>query len=319
MSHGGKRVPVLIVLLVLVAYVSILARNLNESERRSLQLKEEANATDYVLVSIRVVGVDTNSSEMTTRMRFRLVGSIGKDEITPAADLKLLVNSSRGAQEFKFPKGERLSPIEATFALDGNVNKYPFDHYDCNIRMLFTTPSRGAQAPAKSDHDEPASLPANGFGDLMVSASALQQNAPVPISFVFSASVPGAKFQGQTVNPPGEGITGVALLLSRSDQVVVVSIMVMVLMMALALAVLFMAAHATSSGERLDLLPLSLSITLIFGLPALRNVQPGVPAVGAFGDYVSFIWAENIVALSAVVLMVTFLLRSRRAKPQDPK
>ena len=50
---------------------------------------------------------------------------------------------------------------------------------------------------------------------------------------------------------------------------------------------------------------------LIFGLPALRNVQPGVPSVGAFSDYVIFIGAELIVAVSAVVTVWHWLLRPR--------
>jgi hypothetical protein len=56
--------------------------------------------------------------------------------------------------------------------------------------------------------------------------------------------------------------------------------------------------------------PLSISISLIFGLPALRNVQPGVPPVGAFGDYVPFIWVEVLVGVSAIIIVWTWLLRS---------
>ena len=85
----------------------------------------------------------------------------------------------------------------------------------------------------------------------------------------------------------------------------------MLLMMALAISVLFMAARAIGADRQLDLQPLFLSVTLIFGLPALRNAQPGVPPLGAISDYMSFIWAENIVAFSAIVIMWTWLVRSR--------
>jgi hypothetical protein len=51
----------------------------------------------------------------------------------------------------------------------------------------------------------------------------------------------------------------------------------------------------------LTYLPLSLAISLIFGLPALRNIQPYVPPVGALGDYLSFIWAELFVATAAII------------------
>lgn len=62
--------------------------------------------------------------------------------------------------------------------------------------------------------------------------------------------------------------------------------------------------------EKFDLVPLSLSISLIFGLPALRNIQPGVPAVGTLGDYFSFVWAELFVAVSAIIVICAWLFRS---------
>jgi hypothetical protein len=40
-------------------------------------------------------------------------------------------------------------------------------------------------------------------------------------------------------------------------------------------------------------------------------VHPGVPSVGAFSDYVIFIWAELIVAVSAVVTVWHWVLRPR--------
>jgi Domain of unknown function (DUF4436) len=69
---------------------------------------------------------------------------------------------------------------------------------------------------------------------------------------------------------------------------------------------------AMTAGSEVDLVPLSISITLIFGLPAIRNAQPGVPPVGVLGDYISFIWAEIIVGVSAVIIIWTWLLRSRK-------
>lgn len=74
---------------------------------------------------------------------------------------------------------------------------------------------------------------------------------------------------------------------------IVVSILIMVLMMTLAMSVLLMSIEALASSQRLDLLPLSLSLTLLFGLPALRNSQPAVPPLGAFGDYFSLGGADR--------------------------
>jgi hypothetical protein len=82
-------------------------------------------------------------------------------------------------------------------------------------------------------------------------------------------------------------------------------------MIGLAISVLAMVLHVRTASGEWDLVPLSLSLSLILGLPALRNVQPGVPSVGAFSDNVIFIWAEWIVAVSAVVTVWHWLLRPR--------
>jgi len=58
--------------------------------------------------------------------------------------------------------------------------------------------------------------------------------------------------------------------------VIPVSIFLMMLMSGLAWSLLAMVFKATRGGPKVNLLPLSSSISLIFGLPALRNVQPGV-------------------------------------------
>jgi hypothetical protein len=81
-------------------------------------------------------------------------------------------------------------------------------------------------------------------------------------------------------------------------------------MSGLAMSLLALVLKTMTKGPKVDLVPLSFTISLIFGLPALRNIQPGVPPVGALGDYVSFIWAEMIVGLSAVIIIWTWLLRS---------
>jgi hypothetical protein len=121
------------------------------------------------------------------------------------------------------------------------------------------------------------------------------------------------KFEGKNVERPGQGIEGFNVVVLRADNVIVVSVFFMVLMMGLAVSVLLMGIRS-ASGEKIELVPLSLSVSLLFGLPALRNAQPAVPALGAFGDYLSFIWAEQIVAASAVFLIWSWMIRDGRTR-----
>ncbi len=92
---------------------------------------------------------------------------------------------------------------------------------------------------------------------------------------------------------------------------IAVTVAVMLIMMCLAVSLLAMVLQATAIEGQSTLLPLSLSVSLIFGLPALRNLEPSVPPVGVFGDYVSFIWADLIVAVSTVVVVWRWIVKSR--------
>ncbi len=310
MPNKPRRFWILIFLLILVVYSAVVFRGFTESTRRSLLLRDESQAADRVSISIVTTNANPATHELTAQVSFRLSGNIAKDEVTPAVDLHLLINNFRGEQEFDFPKDMRMNRIEVVFPLNGDLNKYPLDRYDTTVRLLMTMPARNAppevpKIPATIiQHTHPTD-------ELAVSPSALLQNAPVALSISLSASVPGIRFEGNISRGSSQEPTGIELHLTRANNVIGTSLIVMLMMTALSMSLLAMAIRAITTVERTDLLPLSVSISLIFGLPALRNIQPGVPPVGALVDYVTFIWAELIVAASAVIIVWTWLLRTR--------
>jgi len=300
---------ILIVLLILALYFGALLRGLTERSRRSLELVDESSAPDRVLVSAIITNVNPAAQEMTAQLGFRLVGGMSQDSVTPSADLTLLVNNVSGQQEFVFAKGKRMNRIEAVFPLNGDVTRYPFDHYETTIWLLMTTPAKTPQpaisgAPAGPLHLTP-------HDELAVSADALRKNTPVPLSISLTASTPGIKFVGQVSRGNGQEVTGIELDVRRADNVIAVSLFVMLMMTCLSMSSLAMALRILTPAAKFDLLPLSFCVSLLFGLPALRNIQPGVPPVGALGDYVTFIWAELAVAVSAVIIIWAWLARRR--------
>ena len=306
-----------LVLSIMTLYCVILLRNLDEGKRRSLQLRDDTDSADHVVMSVLVTGVNPATQELTAQIGLRPQGALAQDEVTPAVDLKLLTNNVRSQQEFEFPKGQRMNRVEAVFPLNGEVNRYPLDHYETTLWLLMTTPARKVK-PQTSKTPQSPQVPGSGEeeapqGDhLAVGATALKQSTMVPLTISLSASTPGIKFRGNVSRQSSFKVTGIELKIRRADNVIAVSILLMILMIGLAMSLLGMVFKATHSGTKVDLVPLSICISLIFGLPALRNVQPGVPPVGAFGDYLSFIWAEIIVGTSAIILIWTWLLRSHK-------
>jgi hypothetical protein len=299
-----------IILCIVAVYAVVLVRGTTESTRRSLQLRDETSAQDRVVVSVLVTGVNPVAQELNAQLGFRLAGDFARDEVTPAADLKLLVNNVRGQQEFDFPKGKRMDRIEAVFPLDGDLNRYPFDRYQTTVWLLMTTPAANSKSQAqKLRENKPDEAP--HAEQLAVGAETMQRSTPLPLSLALSAVIPGIKFRGSVTRNESTQVTGISLNLRRADNLIAVSILINAMMTGLAASVLAMVLQVMTASRKSDLFPLSLSISLIFGLPALRSVQPGVPPVGAFSDYVTFIWAELTVAVSAVIAVWHWLVRAR--------
>jgi len=324
MKKLASAMRVLLIPLVIVFYIAVLLHNLSESDRRSLLLQQASNATDKVHVSLKVVSVDVARAEFTARMQISLAGKIAKDEFTPAVNLRFLVNAVSGQQRYEFQRGDRVTPVEVVFAIAGEPNRYPFDRYQASLAFLASKPGQAAKpppaAPAKSpsffqrltksgEKETAAKTPA---AEALIGKSELASHAPVPISFELSASIPSFKFEGEIAkNAQEEDVTRIQMNLRRSDNVIVTSLGIQLMMLCLALSMLAMVLYGTIQGKESALAPLSISAALIFGLPALRDTQPGVPPLGGFSDYVSYLWAESIVAISTVIAIWTWIARHR--------
>ena len=342
--------------LVIIYFVAVWL-GMTEESRRSLTItKNSATNDDYVVVNVKVTSVDEAQGLLHERIRLIPKGRFAIDRSTPAVDLKMLINSVSGKQTVTYPKGERISPVDFTSVLSGNLNRYPFDRYSSEIDILVTAPvppppppppappTRRARptppvrpaAPAELAPLAPTSPPAGpvasaptpvpvprGDADeepdvdpittaLVVGVSDLHKSESVSIKENFVASITGVKFEGQVIEDDAYKLTRTSVEMGRANNVIIISIVVMAVMFVLAISIMVMALRVLASPDTLNLLPLSLCVTLIFGLPALRNTQPGVPGAGALCDYLSFMWAEFIVAMSAIVLAWSWIVRSIR-------
>src|ERR1700733_10572859 len=155
------RFRTLLVVGILGLYCAVLLRNLDEGKRRSLQLRDDTDATDHVAMSVLVTGVNPATQELTVQIALRPQGALAQDEVTPAVDLMLLTNNVRSQQEFDFPKGKRMNRIEAVFPLNGELNRYPLDRYRTTLWLLMTTPEQKTQ-PEAAKPPENAEVLENG-------------------------------------------------------------------------------------------------------------------------------------------------------------
>jgi hypothetical protein len=307
----GKIFRVSAVVAVILVYLSVLWLGLTEESRRSLTIvKSSATNDDFVVINVRVMSIDTAQRLLHERIRLIPMGRFAIDKTTPATDLKLLINSASGKQAVVFPKGERIVPIEFTSLVSGNQNRYPFDRYTTDIELVVTAPAQKIAEPVPEDNLDENTDPL--ATTLIVGASDLDRSETIHIKENFIASIPGVKFDGTVTQNDTYKLMHTTIAMRRANNVITVSVMIMIIMFVLAISVVGMVLHVNASPGEMNLLPLSLCVTLIFGLPALRNIQPGVPAVGILSDSVSFIWAEMMVSISAIALAWTWIVRSKK-------
>jgi hypothetical protein len=307
----GRIFRVSAVLAVILVYCTVLWMGLTEESRRALTIvQSSATDNDFVIANVRVTSIDTAQGLLHGRIRLIPMGRFAIDKTSPAANLTLLINSVSGKQSVVFPKNERIVAIDFSCVLSGNQNRYPFDHYSTDIELVVTAPAKKKAQPLPEDTlDQNADPLAT---TLIVGANDLDNSEPIPIKENFVASIPGIKFDGTVTENSTYKLMQTAVAMRRANNVITISLMVMGLMFVLAVSIVRMVLTVTASPGAMNLLPLSLSITLIFGLPALRSIQPGVPPVGGFSDYMSFIWAEMMVSISAIALAWTWIIRSKK-------
>ena len=296
---------------MVAVYVTVLWSGMTEESRRSLRITKSSSSThDFVTITVRVMSIDTAQGLLRERISLVPKGRFAMDKNTPAVDLTLLLNSMSGKQSVVFPKGERIVPIDSTTFLSGNPNRYPFDRYTSNIDLLVTAPAqqRVVSVPEENPEDAADSL-ANS--SLIVGTSDLNHSETIPIQEDFTASISGIKFTGAVNQDDTYKLMHTTIAMRRANNVITLSLIVMTVMSVLAISIVAMVLHVTATPGEINLLPLSLCVALIFGLPALRNVQPSVPPVGALSDYISFIWAELMVSISAIALAWIWINRSR--------
>ncbi|WOX20777.1 DUF4436 family protein [Streptomyces solicathayae] len=272
--------PILIPIAVLIVVAVGVGSWLQYRERQEIDTVHTvgSGATDRVDVEATVQRVDAAARELLLRVRVTPLGNLGEAGGTaPVADLSLQT-STQTLGDLTFPAHERLATKDVKVAITGgSISDYPFDAYETEIG--FWAVLGGEQVPVRMRFS---------------SNDTLFAVFPTPTTSAEEAVL--------------------ALDLTRSASLLVFAVFMMVVMWALAASVLIGAWYLTTRKQGLLWPALAWMAATLFALSAFRNTAPGTPPIGCVLDWFAFLWAETVIALCLIAVVLAGV---RTALTQD--
>ncbi len=318
-------ITVVLIIAFAVGLVLVLKIYKNEGEKRSASISDIGEKDpNHIEVDVKLVSIDPNKGDIVARLEFLPKGSFTKDEgATLARDLKLFVNSATGKQEVDFPKGKRMNPSEVVVNMyDGLVTDYPFDKHNAYLEFYFlpgkeekkatdaaAKPAEAAATPAPTPQPSSEGEEQKKEEGGKKPAAAEKDEDIIPIGVDFAGSIPGFKIDASKAKESDEDLVGIDMTISRAATTKFFSFFVMIMMWGLTIAVLLLTLSCVLHGRKVELAMFSFTAALLFAFASVRNAQPGTPPIGTYSDFISFFWAEVIIALCLVALVFTWLLR----------
>ena len=329
MSEKVKAKDIIVTVAVMIVFAVALVLVLNiykgEGDKRSAAVSDLGDKDpNHIEVDVKLVSIDPNKGDVVARLEFLPKGSFTTDEgSTLARDLKLFVNSATGKQEIDFPKGKRMNPSEVVVNMyDGLVTDYPFDKHLAFLELYFLPGKEAAKektAESTTKPAEPAPTPtpaAPATGDEEKKDTTEKKAEPakadddeISIGVDFVGSIPGFKIDAAKSKESSDDYVGIDMTISRASTTKFFSFFVMAMMWGLTLGVIFLTLSVVLRGRKVELAMFSFTAALLFAFAAVRNAQPGTPPIGTYSDFISFFWAEVIIALCLIILVFTWVIR----------
>ncbi|MFF8378202.1 DUF4436 family protein [Streptomyces sp. NPDC015661] len=270
-SGASILLPILVPIAVLIMVAVGVGSRLQFTERQAIDTIHTvgSEAADRVDVEATVQRVDAAGRELVLRVRVTPRGAFGEKEGTaPVADLELQTSAAT-LGDLAFKAHERLATRDVQVAITGgSISDYPFDAYETDVEFW-----------------------------------AVLGGQDVPVRVRFSNNDTLFSITAAPTASPQEAVVG--LDVTRSGSLLVFAVFMMVVMWALAASVLIGAWYLSTHGEGLVWPALAWMAATLFALAAFRNTAPGTPPIGCVLDWFAFLWAETVIALCLIAVVIT--------------
>ncbi|KAJ3313742.1 hypothetical protein HDV04_001546 [Boothiomyces sp. JEL0838] len=206
-------------------------------------------------------------------------------------DILLTVDS----KEIFFNGGQMMAARDFDLPLQtGNPNAYPFDSYDTTFYLDAST---------------------------SVTGDGLQFDVPLSISITNSMDEWRTDFILEDSSPSKNDTSiKVSITFTRGISQKFFSLFIVVLMWVMSmgnylidLGVFLMAMSHVWLQQKIEAPTTGVVTSMLFALPAVRNMQPGQPPIGCTADVVGFFWNMSLVAAAALILLYRYSKQQRGA------
>ncbi|MEY2584894.1 MAG: hypothetical protein QOD80_920 [Verrucomicrobiota bacterium] len=280
-------IGLVLLLLFAAAYVYVFTAYKNEGANRAAELTADTQKAgeNRIDVTGRIVTADPMKGDVVVRLEFTPHGSLASgDGGTLARDLDLYVSSATGKNVHEFKKGKRMNPVEAVVELyEGEPMDYPFDQHAAELSFFFEpSAAKGAEAGG---------------------------NESIPVAVEMRGSVAGLRLDTEYAKENTADHAVIDISIQRASTAVFFSVFIMIAMWALVIGVVSLVYRVFAGHRKIEIGMFSFLGALLFAFPALRNSQPGTPPIGTMSDFLAFFWAEVIVALSLLAVVLRWIIR----------
>ena len=282
-----KRIVIMLIFLALFigAFSSALYFYQNDGTQRSANLTfGDEKTPNRIDVSVNLLGVDPIKSEIHLRFAPRPEGTYAKDDRL-TKELKFFTGIESGKAEVTLEKNRIPDSVTGSLSIvSGKVSDYPFDRHTSDFYLFFTNPK---------DEKEEIPMVINFYGAI--------SGYNIDVDYI-----PKTEFESS------DTYTGLRVTVSRSVITKSFSIFLMIAMWLIGLVVFTMTMVVAWQPRPIEFGMFTLIAGMLFALPAVRGLQPGVPPLGGLSDFLSFFWAESLVAVSMPILFFTWLTRYKK-------
>ncbi|KAF9569968.1 hypothetical protein EC968_002369 [Mortierella alpina] len=230
---------------------------------------------DFIHVVGSVANVDFEDKNFRVHFEFTPHGTLTGDDgvLTAAISMSLFYTT------LTFPVAQIMRSVDVTMPyMQGATIDYPFDAYKSYFEIMANLEK--------------------------------EQLHKIPVSLTFQGMLQSVEFI-PTVRLSNEDLYKIAIEIStrRSPTTIGFSLFIVMIMWCLSISIGIIAIQVIRKYRVSDEHVLTLGITTLFALPALRETQPGIPSIGCAADVLGFYWNMAIIAIASILILMASALR----------